>query len=297
MVSNCNPGCPPRLLCEASAERQIWAILAALFGTNWRRQNTDTAKAFYADVVGWGTGNSSIPGSAYTLFTAGSSPVAGLMKLPPDATSADTVPQWIGYIGVDDVDAVAARVAKLGGTVHVPPTDVPNVSRFSVIADPQMATLALIKGREHSQQPPAQLGALGHVGWHELLASDLERSFAFYGGLLGWQKTEAQASSMGVYQQFSAGTETIGGMFGGPGISRPSLWLYYINVDDIEVVGKRVVAGGGQILYGPVAVPGSGRLVQCRDPQGAIFGLMDRRIRVTMGCYSARAPSDKERQR
>ncbi len=103
---------------------------------------------------------------------------------------------------------------------------------------------------------------------------------------------------MGVYQQFSAGTETIGGMFGGPGNSTLSLWLYYINVDDIEAAAKRVEAGGGQILYGPVAVPGGGRLVQCRDPQGAIFGLIDRRIRITIGCYSARVPSDKpERQR
>ncbi len=37
----------------------------------------ETAKAFYVDVVGWGTGNSSMPGSAYTLFTAGVLPLPG----------------------------------------------------------------------------------------------------------------------------------------------------------------------------------------------------------------------------
>ena len=260
--------------------RFVWYELATT--------DTDTAKAFYADVVGWGTGDSSMPGSAYTLFTAGGSPVAGLMKLPPDTRSTDVVPQWIGYIGVDDVDAVAGHVAKLGGTVHVPPTDVPNVSRFSVFADPQMATLGLIKGRQGAQQlaPP---NALGHVGWHELLAADLEKTFDFYGELLGWKKTESHVDSTGTYQQFSAGTETIGGMFTEVGISTLPFWLYYFSVGNIEVAAKRVKAGGGQILYGPIAVPGGVRLVQCADPQGAVFGLIDRRIRVAVGCYSGRA--------
>ena len=31
----------------------------------------EAAKAFYADVVGWGTQDASMPGMPYTLFTAG----------------------------------------------------------------------------------------------------------------------------------------------------------------------------------------------------------------------------------
>ena len=83
---------------------------------------------------------------AYSLFTAGDAPVTGLMKLPEDARRAGVTPHWIGYVGVDDVDAVVGQIKQLGGAVHVPPTDVPNISRFSVVADPQMATLALVKG-------------------------------------------------------------------------------------------------------------------------------------------------------
>ena len=47
--------------------------------------NVETAKAFYADVVGWGAQRITLPGLAYSLFTAGDSPVAGLMNLPEEA--------------------------------------------------------------------------------------------------------------------------------------------------------------------------------------------------------------------
>jgi len=33
-------------------------------------------------------------------------------------------PMWIGYICVEDVDATADRIKRLGGAVHVPPQDI-----------------------------------------------------------------------------------------------------------------------------------------------------------------------------
>src|SRR3954451_17435474 len=66
----------------------------------------EAAKAFYADVVGWGTRDASMPGMAYTLFTAGGAAVGGLMVLPEDARKKmGAKPSWIGYVGVNDVDA------------------------------------------------------------------------------------------------------------------------------------------------------------------------------------------------
>jgi len=64
------------------------------------------------------------------------------MNLPEDARRTGATPHWIGYVGVDDVDAAVDRIKQLGGTVYVPPTDVPNISRFSVVADPQTKALA-----------------------------------------------------------------------------------------------------------------------------------------------------------
>jgi len=36
-------------------------------------------------------------------------------------------------------------VTELGGKVQVPPTDIPNVGRFSLVQDPQGAVFALFK--------------------------------------------------------------------------------------------------------------------------------------------------------
>ena len=216
----------------------------------------EIAKAFYASVVGWGARDASMPGSAYSLFTIGDSPVAGLVNVPEDARRTGVTPHWIGYVGVDDVDAAVDRIKQLGGAVYVPPTDVPNISRFSVVADPQMATLALVKGLKSGQAQSAELGAPGRVGWHELLAADWEKAFAFYGELFGWQKADSHVGVMGTYQGFSAGGETIGGMFTKPATLPLPFWLYYFNIDDVQAAAKRVEAGGGQILYGPTRSAG-----------------------------------------
>ena len=65
----------------------------------------EAAKAFYAEVVGWGTRDASTPGMPYTLFTAGEASVSGLMDLPEDARKMGVRPTWLGYVGVNDVDA------------------------------------------------------------------------------------------------------------------------------------------------------------------------------------------------
>src|SRR5262249_32417158 len=114
--------------------------------------DVEAAKAFYAEVVGWGTRDASAPGMPYTLFTAGEASVAGLMALSEDAARMGTSPSWLGYVGVDDVDATADRIQHLGGVVHVPPTDLPDVSRFSIVADPQMAAVGLFKGMKLRQE-------------------------------------------------------------------------------------------------------------------------------------------------
>jgi predicted enzyme related to lactoylglutathione lyase len=235
--------------------------------------DVEAAKAFYAAVVGWGSSDASMPGAAYTLFTAGEDSVAGLTGLSAEARKMGAQPRWMGYVGVDDVDAATDRLRHLGGTVYVPPTDVPEISRFSIVADPQAATLALVKGLNSGQERATAPSAPGHVGWHELSAVDWEKAFAFYGELFGWQKVDADLGGIGTYLIFSAGGHTIGGMSTKPPTAPMPFWLYYFNVSDIDAAAKRVKAGGGRILEGPLEARGDNRIVRCTDPQGAMFAL------------------------
>ena len=252
----------------------------------------EAAKAFYAKVVGWGIQDASMPGMAYTLFTVGGASVGGLMGLPEGAKKIGEKPGWIGYVGVDDVDAAADRIKRLGGTVYVPPQDILNISRFSVVADPQMATLALLQWLTPRREQPAEFSAPGHIRWHELLAADREQAFAFYGELFGWQIGSPDLDAMGEYQVFSAGGQTIGGMFTKPPTVPIPFWLYYFNIGDIDAAAKRVNAGGGQIIEGPLETSGGSWVLQCMDPQGAMFALVGKRDHNAIGYFERGASGD-----
>lgn len=235
------------------------------------------AKTFYAEVVGWRSSDALRPGVPYTFFLAGDLPVCGLLSLPANAMSAGARPYWIGYIGVDDIDASIDRAKSLGGTVFMPPKDIPGTSRFSIIADPQMATLGLLKWLKARPEQPTEPNGPGRIGWHELLAADREAAWAFYSSLAGWRKTRLQPGATGPCQHFAVGGETIGGIVAKSPMARSPVWLYHFNVDDIDAAVKRVKSGGGEALGSPIPVPDGRWGIQCIDPQGAFFGLIGKR--------------------
>lgn len=259
------------------------------------------ATAFYTKVMGWSAQDASMPGRTFILFTAANIPICGLMELPEDARQQGAQPSWVGYVRVTDVDGAAERVTQLGGTVRIPPTDIPNISRFSVFSDPQSVTLAMLKPlRPDNVQQPADPGRPGLVGWHELLVDDGEKALAFYGEVFGWQKADAETTERGTYQLFSAGGQTIGGMLAKPPTIPAPFWLYYFNVDDIDEAAKRVMAGNGQILNGPLELPAGTWVLQCTDPQGAPFALEGKRGRNPIGYFErvgSRAPADPRARR
>ena len=244
------------------------------------------AMAFYTKVVGWGAWDASMPDRPYILFSEGPAAVGGLMGLPADADASGAKPGWIGYVGVDDVDATAERIARLGGAVHVPPTDIAGTSRFAIVSDPQSTRFALFKWLNPAQAPRADPDAAGRVGWNELFAADWEAAFAFYGEVFGWQKEEAEAGETGTYQLFSAGGRTIGGMRTKPAIAPETFWLYYFNVGDVDAAARRVSAGGGKIVHDPMEVRGGRWIVQCMDPQGALFALQGKRRPDPVGYFA-----------
>jgi uncharacterized protein len=250
------------------------------------------ATAFYTKVVGWGAWDASVPGKPYILFGDGKSSISGLVHLSDDAKQIGAKPSWVGYVGVNDVDVIAARIERLGGTLDVPPTDASDISRFSIFTDPQTARIALFKWLKPGLDQPADPGAPGRVGWHELLADDGEKAWAFYGGLFGWQKEAADIGETGTYQLFSAGGQMIGGMLTKPATITAPFWLYYFNVGDIDATAQRVKVGGGQILDGPLEMPGGSWVVRCADPQGAVFALEGTRRSSPVGYFKRAAPRD-----
>ena len=81
----------------------------------------------------------------YTEFSVGDTPFAGMMAMNEQMKSMHVPPHWLLYFQTTDVDASATTAETNGAKLIVPPMDIPNVGRFSVIADPQGAVFALYK--------------------------------------------------------------------------------------------------------------------------------------------------------
>jgi predicted enzyme related to lactoylglutathione lyase len=100
------------------------------------------ATEFYGQLFGWKIEAMNM-GMPYNVLKVGDAAIGGIMGMPPGAP-AGTPPSWVPYVTVADVDALVKKVVSLGGQVHMPPTDIPTVGRFAVIADPQGATINVI---------------------------------------------------------------------------------------------------------------------------------------------------------
>jgi predicted enzyme related to lactoylglutathione lyase len=234
----------------------------------------DAAVAFYRDVVGWTAQDSGMPGTRYMVLQAGSSPVAGAMVIPQDVCDAGGRPGWTGYIGVADADAAVTKLQAAGGRLHRPAQDIPGIGRFAVVADPHGAVFVLFQPNGTPPEPAPPM-TQGHVGWHELYAGDGPAAFAFYAAQFGWTKDQAMdMGPMGVYQLFAAGGLPIGGIMTKPPAIPQPYWGFYFTVPEINAAVERVKAGGGQVLNGPMEVPGGAWIIQGLDPQGAAFALV-----------------------
>lgn len=252
-----------------TAKRFIWHELMTT--------DTSAAEDFYRRVVGWGTqpftGHEHM---AYTMWTVGEEPVGGLMELPEEARRGGAPPHWMGYVGVEDVDATAATADRLGGCLLVPPQDIPGAGRFAVIADPQGATFALYQSAEPGGSGHDAAGAAGRFSWHELATTDHEAAFDFYRQVFGWTvHDDMDMGEHGIYRIYGPeSAPPLGGMFTKPSaMPGPPAWVYYVTVDDLEAAVGQVKELGGQVVQEPIEVPGGDLIAHCLDPQGAFFAL------------------------
>ena len=242
---------------------------------------SDTKKAidFYTNLVGWTVTTFETPGGGppYNMWTAPRGTVGGTMELPADAKKMGAPSHWLMYLGVDDVNASTALATKLGATTFVPPTDIPTVGRFSVMADPQGAMYALFTPEGNQPGPPDGTPQVGEFSWHELATSDLPGALAFYKELAGWEvrDTHDMGPEMGFYQIFGRpGTPApMGGMMKRPPTAPVSAWTCYVRVADIDAASAKIEPLGGKKLMGPHEVPGGDRITLLQDPLGAMFAM------------------------
>ena len=131
---------------EEEQERAGDAAPNTFFWDELVTQDIEAAERFYTDVFGWTAQH--MPEQEYVVLNRpGTTSSKGQPKGAGGMVKADGPEEheWIPYVSVQDPDAVAARAEELGARVQVPPTDIPNVGRYSVFTDPQGAHFAVMK--------------------------------------------------------------------------------------------------------------------------------------------------------
>lgn len=99
------------------------------------------ALAFYEKVFGYTHEAMDMgPEGTYYILTRSGKQRAGLTK----SAQAGAPPMWLPYVLVARCDATLARALQLGAKELVPATDIPNIGRFAIIADPIGAAVAFM---------------------------------------------------------------------------------------------------------------------------------------------------------
>ncbi|MBL7260907.1 VOC family protein [Paractinoplanes lichenicola] len=224
------------------------------------------AERFYTALFGW---TSDVAGDYITFLLRGR-PVAGAGPL----YGAGQPTAWSTYIGTDDADGVAARVAAADGKVLVPPFDVQDQGRMAAFLDPGGAPFSVwepgtMRGAELFDVP-------GALTWNELNTRDLDGSMAFYQAVFGWQFRNSSMSGIPYVVAKVHETPVCG--------IQPMLpeewhddvgphWTVYFAVPDSDAATDRALALGGSIVRPPTTLP-IGRYAVLADAQGGWFAVL-----------------------
>ncbi len=239
--------------------------------------DSKAAEKFYKTVVGWTSAPFEQSPQPYTMFSrSGDIPVGGVLKTPEGMNAP---PFWAMYIGVPKLEDAAKHIKRLGGSELSPVIEVPTVGRMQMVKDPQGAAFYIYEPSNTSQQPegPAEIG---EASWLELMTTDAPAALKFYSEVFNWQPSDAMdMGEMGKYYMFNRPHGMIGGMMNKPPqlAQVPPNWGIYFRVPDVNAAIERIKANGGQILNGPMEVPGGDIIVNAMDPQGAAFSLHERK--------------------
>ena len=236
----------------------------------------DGAKEFYTSVFGWDAedqfdddGN-----RVYVMFSRDGKVVAGLGGQPPGMGEMPAV--WNSYVATADVAATTERVTAAGGSVMMPGMQVMDAGEMAIFTDPTGAAFSVWKAGEHTGAEVCN--EPNTYSWNELMTRDIDTALEFYRAVFDWSY-ESQEMGPGMTYHVIAGGEYggLGGMMAMPPDMPeqvPNHWGVYFMVDDIEKTIGAITGAGGQIVNGPMEIPGVGTTAVSHDPAGGSFTIL-----------------------
>jgi hypothetical protein len=118
--------------------------------------------------------------------------------------------------------------------------------------------------------------------WHELMSMDPERAEAFYQEVIGLKASPLEGGPF-PYIVWMQGEEPVGGLIppqdgqkGWPSGTKPH-WVSSFATADVDKAVEKAQKLGGQVLVQPTDIPQFGRAAVLKDPEGAVFGIFQKR--------------------
>jgi predicted enzyme related to lactoylglutathione lyase len=235
---------------------------------------------FYGELFRWDL--QAFAGGGYTMVdTRGQEGINGGI-----GRSQTGAPWSTFYVETGDLQATLDRVASLGGTTVMPPTELGGGLRIAMFGDPDGLLIGLTEttaGADREVTGPSA-GPGEPVTWFEVMGADAERTQRFYAEVFDWT-VDTRFPGYGTVET-NAGRGIVGGLGGGT----DARWaIVYARVTGMDQVLDRISRLGGSpvtdqavptlkaaaraALYGSVDDPME--TAAFRDPAGNRFGLYD----------------------
>ncbi len=186
-------------------------------------------------------------------------------------------PHWKIYLSVANAGDAAAKAKSLGGNVLMEPFDVFDAGRIAAIQDPSGGVFCAWETKTHPG-----FGLVDEPGafcWGELNTNDTGKALTFYRQMFNWG-IRGKEDGSSEYTEFTADGQSIGGMMA---IKKewgevPPHWLAYYQVSDCDGMAAKAKDLGATLMVPGTDIPGTGRFAIIRDPQGAVFAIIELRL-------------------
>jgi uncharacterized protein len=236
----------------------------------------DAAASFYKELIGWELERYEPDPEAYWYFRHRGKRVAGL-----EGVLTGQAPAWLGYVRVDDVEEIAAKVKEAGGAVLEGPLSVPGgAGDLAICQDAEGAVFAL--WRPGDSKGAELVNEVGCWTWNNLMSRDLDKARDFYGKVFGWEATQSDEQPEGILNWQIEGQRWPEGLGGLMRIGSdmpadvPPHWQVYFAVENADQAIDKVNSAGGTTVFGPLEIPVA-KLAVLVDPQGANFAILEPR--------------------
>lgn len=230
----------------------------------------DKAVAFYGGLFGWTTTEPAEEFGGYSQFLLDGRPVSGLMPQIPELTGD---PGWSVSLATPDAEDTAARTVAAGGTIVVPPMELPGLGTMLFVTD--------ASGMGHGAWQAGPFTGIdtadrpGEPIWFEAYSKDFGTTSNFLRDVFDWTPELQGDTDEFRYATNSASDSAKAGLMdaSGWGDDFQPAWTAYIKVDDMDATIARVLELGGAITQGPDDTP-YGVLTEIADPAGQRLKVM-----------------------